>query len=189
MSLGIAERIEGLSTREKAMLGGMALAFFLFVGFMGYLLVGSTIDELEASVASKREALETIETLKERFMQERSSGTVNLDELLEGNKVKLTPYVEEAARRYGIQVDDYKERRMPVGKKHKTKSGEEVPEMWEELLTISFKKVDMERLTGFLEEIDKPERLIFVKKLNLKRSWSNKDQFRVTLTLSTYKKA
>jgi len=189
MSGGIVGRIESLSAREKGMVGGMALAFLAFLGFMGYLLVGTTISDLETSVTSKQSALETIETLKDRYLQQQASGSPLALDVLEDNRVKLTPYVEEAAKRFGITVDDYKERRMPIGKKRKTKDGDEVPDLWEENLTISFKKVDMERLSSFLDEVDKPDRLIFVKKLSLKRSWSDKSDFRVTMTLATYKKA
>ena len=189
MSVGITGRIESLSRREKAMLGGMALAFLAFLGFLGYLLVGTTISDLEISVASKRAALTTINTLKDRFLEGQARGGQVTQEALEENKVKLTPYVEEAAQRFGINVEDYKERRVPVGKKRKTKHGEELPEMWEEVLTVSFKKVTIEKLTGFLDEVDRPDNLIFVKRLMVKRSWSDKSQFQVTLTLATYKKA
>jgi len=189
MSLGIVERIESLSAREKAMLAGMAVAFLVFVGFLGYLLVGTSLAALSTSVESKRAALETIQTLKDRFLEDQASGSPVTAELIESNQIKLTPFVEGAAQRFGITVDDYKERRVPLGKKRKSENGEEVPEMWEEVLTISFQKVDLERLTSFLDEIDQPKQLVFIKKLNIKRSWSDKSDFRVTLTLATYKKA
>lgn len=189
MSLGITGRIASLSAREKVMLGGLAAVFLIFLGFLAYLLVGTTLQDLEDSVASKKEALEAIETLKDRYLQSRGSGVEATDEKLASNKIKLTPYVEEAAERLGITVEDYKERRVPVGKKHKTPSGEEVPEMWEELLTISFNQVTLDRLTSFLDDVDQPPQLVFIKKLALKRSWSEKSLFRVTVTLSTYKKA
>lgn len=189
MSGGIVGRIESLSAREKGMVAGMGLAFLAFLGFLGYLLVGTTISDLETSVNTKQSALETIEALKDRYLQQQATGSPVAVDALQDNRVKLTPFVEEAAKRFGITVDDYKERRTPLGKKRKTKDGEEVPEMWEENLTISFKQVDMDRLSSFLDEVDQPARLIFVKKLSLKRSWSDKSDFRVTMTLATYKKA
>lgn len=189
MSISIAGRIESLSAREKAMLGGLGGMFLLFLGFLAYLLVGSTLTELESSVASKKEALATIETLKDRYLQTKGSGMEATAEKLAGNKIKLTPYVEEVAERFGITVEDYKERRVPLGKKHKNPAGEEVPEMWEELLTVTFKQVNLDHLTNFLDDVDRPQQLVFVKKLAMKRSWSDKSSFRVTVTLATYKKA
>ena len=189
MALNLAARIESLSGREKVMLAGLAGAFLVFLGFLGYLLVGTTLGDLERSVESKKTALATIETLKDRYLQSRAGGSESSELKIDDNKVRLTPYVEEAASKIGITVDDYKERRVPLGKKKKNAQGEDVPEMWEELLTITFKQVDLEHLTRFLDEIDRPLQLVFVKKLAMKKSWSEKSQFRVTITLATYKKA
>ncbi len=191
-----AAAIDRLSFREKIMVGGMVVAILIFILFIGFFQVMSTLSQMEEENNSNRQALQTLMKNKDAFLAQKTESGQSMEQV-ENNQLRLTPFVEEMAKRVGITVENYDERRTPImlqgaGNNKGGRQGnnpENKPDMVEESLTVTFRKVTLTQLTGFLDLIDSSHDLAVIKKLSLRTQWSNKSLIDVTMTVSTYKKA
>jgi hypothetical protein len=186
----LQETMNRLSTREKVMLGVMASAICAFIIFLGVFLVADRLVQIQDGLDGKRAALETLMKHKDAYLK-RSANQGDHKAKIDGNTLDLTKFADKHSKAAGVPLDGWKPTQVPLVLKKRAPGsrGDEKPDLWEERLEVTFKRVGLKELTEFLDRIDKETlRPVAIKKLNVKTLWSDREKLSGALTLVTWKK-
>ena len=188
---GLSAALDRLSGREKVMVGVMGASVLVFLLFVGVLLIGGRLAEQEERIESAKASLDQLMARKDEYLAERARSAGADESRIEGNDLNLTTFADKHAKTVGIQFDDYNDSKRPLFLKKRPPGGrvDEKPDLIEEHLEVTFKRVSLEAVTAFLDNVDNEERRpLAVKKLNLKTLWSDRTKLSGSITLATWKK-
>lgn len=189
------DAFDRLSTREKVMVAGLGGAFFITVVSVIALVFSNQIGALEQRNQATAETLAEVMTLKDAYLAQKAKLDAKKD-LLDNNNLRLVRELENAARRYGIEIEDFKETKQALtenARRARGRSGEEgapakVIDLMEVSQTVTLRKVSLEQLANFLALLEKKREPIRVTDLNIQTLSSDPQVLRVVkVTVSTYR--
>lgn len=189
------DAFDRLSTREKVMVAGLGGAFFITVVAVIALVFSNQISTLEQRNQATAETLAEVMTLKDAYLAQKAKLDAKKD-LLDNNNLRLVRELENAARRYGIEIEDFKETKQALtenARRARGRSAEEggpakVVDLMEVSQTVTLRKVSLEQLANFLALLEKKREPIRVTDLNIQTLSSDPQVLRVVkVTVSTYR--
>lgn len=187
---GLFDSFDRLSTREKAMVGGLLGAFGLTGLIIVWLIVGNQINDLEQRNLNMRTALAQVNTLKEPYLRAKAKLDAN-KALLDNNSVKLVKEMEQQASRLEITINDFKEAKRFLTENHRrAKKGtkKKITDLVEESQTVSIRDITLDQLSRFMAALESRPEPILVTRLNINTRSSDRQKLReVRMTVSTYR--
>jgi len=173
--LGVAW--EGLSERERLLVGSLAGVFGAFALFLAWFLTASAISDRRERVDGMYAAIGDIEAAAAEYGAregERKAHELRLDKEVPS----LKGHLEEVANEIGIPVDSFgSEKRTPAkGKKYDENSVE-----------VKFRRVELPKITDFMKRLEGDREFAFVvKRLNVRVDFSDKSLLNVEMEVATY---
>lgn len=183
--------LDQLSGREKLAVGGMGGAVFVFVLFLGLVMIGGGLSEQQDRIDSQRQALADLMAKKDEFLAAQAKAAGADRSKIEGNDLNLTTFADKHAKAVGIEFKDYNDSRRPLFIKKRQGGGraDEKPDLIEEQLEVTFRRTALSTVTAFLDRVDgERRRPISVKRLDVKTLWSDRAKLSGSITLATWKK-
>ncbi len=177
-----------LNPRERKLLIIWAIAMSFMVFFLGGWFAWSSISEKSDAAEEYQLTLDLISRKQQDFLSRQGKKEeADIDERIEGNEIKLQSFLDREANKQGLKITNFKESVAPLsGKGGKVKAGETV----EESLTISVDGAEFKSLGRFMDALARSKELLVIKRIDLERARSFKTdgKFKMTMTVSTYKK-
>jgi len=192
------------SSREKRIAGVAAILLFVLAGGAIYAYLGMQISEMEEVIAEGSAALEEIRVSSQEYLDSMRRKRA-LEDAIKKNDPKIQTAIDSLAKRLPVMRPDaplgedatfdkvlrYEakttERPVYLGDAGKKKSKRDKASDFIELsqpLEYSFVKfVD---LVGFLEEVESPERLMYVSKLVMTKKYMDPDYIQGKMTIATF---
>ncbi|WP_373045547.1 type II secretion system protein GspM [Vulgatibacter sp.] len=164
-----------LSHRERRMLGLMAAAAAVFVVALGFTSLRKNINTREAAIATKTQSMEQVVQLAEGY-REAEQARQRIEARIKGTPVRLFSYLEELAKKQELSLGDMQDRGTDSVGDGISRSTVEV----------SFARIDLRSLTGFLNEIEKSQQLVKVEKLRVRGRSDDPNALDAAVTVSTY---
>lgn len=165
----------GLSQRERRLLGMMAAAFAIFVLAIGFTSLRKSMASHEASLERKRLSMEQVTALANTY-RDAEAARSRIESRIKGTPVRLFSYLEDIAKKRDITLGDMQDRGSDSVGDGISRSTVEV----------SFAKVDLRSLTAFLNEIEKSQQLVKVEKLRVRGRTDDPNLLDAQVTVSTY---
>jgi type II secretory pathway component PulM len=166
---------QSLSLRERRMLALMAAAAVLFVVALGLTSVRKSIAARESAIAYKTETLQRVGVLANGY-REAEVARQRIESRIKGTPVRLFTYLEDLAKKENIELGDMQDRGSDAAGEGITRSTVEV----------SFARIDLKSLTGFLNAIEKSQQLVKVEKLRVRGRSDDSNTLDANVTVSTY---
>lgn len=167
-----------LSSRERMLVGlTAAVAFVLIAGGIVW-SVNSGLNKKRRTLAQKVRNLEAIVALESDYKAAKSRDSA-ASRKLKGNRVSLYSLIEGAATKLELKLNDLNERTSAVRDSELKKVS----------VDVNLKQVSIDKLTGFLKEIEggKSKGVVRVTKLKAKTRFDNPELLDVNMTVATWK--
>jgi general secretion pathway protein M len=163
-----------LTVRERNLvfLAGASLAVLL-VGAVGIGL-SSAIHRKQSAVDSKTKALAQLGSLASTFA-ERTRVRSQLEQRLK-NPVRLFTYIDEIAKKQGIEIGDMQDRGSVTG----------ADKITESLVEFDLSRMTIDRLTQFLDAIEQNPQMIKIKKIRVRTRLDDPNAVDASLTVAAY---
>ena len=175
-----------LPDKEKKQLTFLAMFLAtLFSGFGMYLLFG-TLDDIDKETKKYKSALELIAAQGPQYLEAKTSSKVKKshkdtsEERIKNNDIKLTSFVAEIAERKNIKIGSYDESELPFGK------NTEGPIIVEKQLTAKIASANMDEVIGLLDEIEKSNDPVFIKRIDIRKKGKKSNVVKATILVSTF---
>jgi len=177
--------MDQISSKERLQLGG-------FIATVVLLTLWYFWDERETALSldrtelvELRKQLKDIELQKPKY-QARSASVREADLRLSKNETQLDKLLDQIARKYSINIEDFKGRTVKAGDRDEDKEGGIIVEKQ----TVTIRKTSLEKLAKLIDELEQHKDPIRITELEINTSTSDRQELRtVRLTASTYKKA
>lgn len=192
----LIQSYERLSTREKALVGGLSGGVILTVIVAVGMFISSQIGELQDRNAAMADTLAQIVARKDKFLREKS----HLDadrKRLEQNEVKLVKLMEDQAGAQGIQIEEFKEARRVLTENQRRRkksndkdapSGPKVKDLVEESQTVTIHNLTLDQLSKFMASLEGRAEPVKVTRLNVQTQQNDRTKLReVRMTVATYR--
>lgn len=188
----VFDAFERLSTREKAMVGGLIGALVITGLVMVWVLVGRKLDTLEQRNETIRTTLVDIQGAKDTYLRNKA----RLDawqRQLDRNDIKLVKVMEDEAKALGFEIEDYKEAKRVLTenfRRAKKREGDKkvVKDLVERSQTVTIRRISLKQLTDFLARLEGRKEPVKVTKLNAQTLSSDRQLLReVSMTVATYR--
>jgi hypothetical protein len=163
-----------LSSRERAMVGIIVAALLGFVFFVGSITYSRAAARREGRIKSKSEQMAEVQKLTGGYRQAEQQRS-ELERRLRGNNVKLFSYVDELARKQGVEIGGM------TDKGSQPREGKIV----ESAVEVTFTRIGLDKLSNFLSAIETTGGLVKVTRLQV-RPRTDAPVLDAWLTISTY---
>ncbi len=163
-----------LSTRERVMVSGMGGAFVVLILSLVSLGFSRAIHRRQVSIEDKTKALGQIGALASTY-RERDAHRRQLEERLRV-PVKLFTYIDDLSKKQGIEIGDMQDRGTTTGP----------DKISESVVEFDLSKLTLDKLTAFLNAIERGPHLVKVKKIRLRTRLDDPNAVDVSLTVATY---
>ncbi len=163
-----------LTARERNLVLGAGAAFVVLVVGMVVFGFGTAIHHKQSAVESKTKALVQLGDLAATFA-ERTRVRSQLEQRLK-NPVRLFTYIDEIAKKQGIEIGDMQDRGSVTGSDKVTES----------LGEIELSKMTIDRLTLFLNAIEQNPQMIKIKKIRVRTRLDDPNSVDASLTVAAY---
>jgi hypothetical protein len=183
------EAFDRLSTREKLMVSGLVGAVLIAAVAAIWLIIGRQVSNLEERNRGLRDTLTSINEQKTNYLTQKRRMDA-YQKLLDDNQVKLVQLMESQAQKFGITIEDFKENKRWLTEKHKKlkKADAKVKDLLEESQTVTIRRVELDKLSGFISALESRKEPIKVTQLKIETLSSDRQILRqVQLTVSTYR--
>lgn len=148
---------QGLSTRERRMVGGAGIAALAFAVFLAVTSLGSSARAVQRRTDDKLGKLEEIQRLAATF-KEGQAAREAAEQSLRGSSVKLMSFLEEKGTKAGLEIPALNPKGdLPLG------DGTIV----ENSVELTLTDVPLEKLVAFLESVEAGPGVVRVKYLRL----------------------
>jgi general secretion pathway protein M len=174
----VGEAWASLSDRERRMLSLLFTAFVVTAVVLAFLSANRAVKARETSLAEKRMAMTKVEILASGYAQAEAARN-RIEARMKGQPVRLFSYLEDLGKKQGVTIGDMQDR-------GNTAAGEGVERSTVE---VNFARIDLHKLTAFVNEIEKSTHLVKVEKLRLRTRNDDPNLLDATLTVSTYQLA
>jgi len=186
------DAFERLSTREKALVGGLATALLITALVLVWILVGRKLDTLEQRNDLMRTTLSDVQGAKDTYLRNKARLEA-WQRQLDRNDIKLVQVMENEAKALGFEIEDYKEAKRILTenyRKVKKREGDKkvVKDLVERSQTVTIRRISLQQLTDFLGRLEGRKEPIKVTKLNAQTLSSDRQLLReVSMTVATYR--
>lgn len=189
------DSFDRLSSREKVMVGGLAVAFLITAVVIIWMVIGNQISDLETRNQTARTALDGAKAQKETYLRNKARMEAYKTRL-DTNNVKLVKLLEDQATRLGVTIEEFKENKRYLTENHRRKRprGEEtgpkkkVVDLVEESQTVTIRRVSLERLAKLMAALEGRPEPIKVTRLDVNTLSSDRQVLReVIMTVATYR--
>lgn len=165
-----------LSSREKRMVGGAALAVTVFVVLMVTFSFSNKADSIRARTAGKIAQLDEVQTLASGYRDAKAKQDA-LENQLRASNVRLVSYLEEKAKPAGIELPSINPKAdVPL----------EGSKIVESAVEVTLTDVKLNRLLDFLQAVEAGPGIVKVKYLRLEPRPAQ-ETVTAWLTVATYK--
>lgn len=201
--------LEQLSSREKGLVGGVALLAFGVIGFLGWLYVDSTLAEIQEEIDINSEFVADIEKASAEYAFVRARCNA-LEERLQANSItSLRIPVNNIARSVSLEggkklneeigsLKQETETRMgPICKaqeekgnrrKNKKPTKETEPSILRIEQDFEFRNIPLDAVFSFLDGIERSEELLYVTQLDIRRKFGDPEQAQsASVRVATYR--
>jgi len=174
----LISEIEGyyqkLTVRERNVVLLAGGAFVLLLVVASGLGLSRAITRKQTAVDGKAKALVQLGTLASTYA-ERARVRAQLEQRLK-NPVRLFTYIDEIAKKQGIEIGDMQDRGSVVGNDKITES----------LVEFDLSKMSLDRLTKFLNAVEQNPQMVKVKKIRLRARLDDPNAVDASLTVAAY---
>jgi hypothetical protein len=170
---------ERLSRRERFMVGGLAVCFTIFVGFLVSMWISSSLGGLERRIADKTDKLQTIIDMRQAYDQAEERRKKAEELIKRARKIKLMGTLENLAQQLGIDTND-----MKMDSRSPTSNPESKIE--EKKVEVEMPRITIDRLVDFLDQIERKSESITVRKLQIRNNFKDPSQLDVRFTVSKF---
>ena len=192
--------MQKLASREGKLVALLAVIGIFAGAAVGYIYLGNRIQEVEEGLEEGEEALAEIRLLAEDYLDSmrRKKG---LEEAIKGNDARIQTAIDSVARKVdatrlkGIEGEEttfntvlkYEakttERAIMLGEKKKKRDKSDFVELSQPAEYSFVKFVDLVR---FMEQLESPERLMYVSKLQVTRKYMEPEYVQGKMTIATF---
>lgn len=170
-----AETWGSLSQRERRLVGLMLAAFAAIVVALSFGSAKASLARHERLLEEKRLGMQRIAALATTY-REAQRARERIEARIRGNPVRLFSYLEDLAGRQNVTVGDMQDR-----------GTDDIADgVQRATVEVSFARIDLRSLTGFLNEIEKSPHLVKVEKLRVRSRSDDPQLLDATVTVSTY---
>lgn len=171
----LASSFSTLTQRERRMVVGAALAVTAFVVFMILFGFGSKADAIRRRTQDKLARLEEVQALAAGYGEQKAAQEA-LERQLQASNVRLISYLEEKAKKAGLELPSFNPRPdVPL----------EGSKILESAVELTLTDVKLNRLVDFLTAVEAGPGLVKVKHLRLEPRIQN-ESVTAWLTVVTY---
>lgn len=174
----VGEAWASLSDRERRMLSLLFGAFLVTAIALGFLSAHRAVTTHRNGLAEKRMAMTKVEILASGYSQAEAARK-RIEARMKGPPVRLFSYLEDLGKKQGVTIGDMQDR-------GNSAAGEGVERSTVE---VSFARIDLLKLTAFINEIEKSKHLVKVEKLRFRTRNDDPNLLDASLTVSTYQLA
>ena len=171
-------QFERLSSREQIIallmimvLGGMVLG-------LGTFFVKRDLGRRDMRIAAKFEKLEKLAGLKGDYQRRLSEQNRLAAEIRRNNKTRLLSYIEDVSKKASIQLKNAAERQGEA-------TGSDL--LKEVAAEVKVENVSIDRLYDFLNRLERGNRLVKVRKLEIETRFDNAKMLNAKVTVGTFK--
>jgi type II secretory pathway component PulM len=166
--------LQKLTARERNLVALAAAGFAIFIVFMIGLGFSTAIHRRQSAVESKTKALAQLGSLASTYA-ERARIRTQLEQRLK-NPVRLFTYIDEIAKKQGVDIGDMQDRGSVVGSDKITES----------LVEFDLNKMTLDRLTQFLNAIEQNPQMVKIKKIRVRTRLDDPNAVDAALTVAAY---
>jgi len=175
----VVAALERLSPREKYMVGGVAITFVFFVGFLVWLWVSSSLGSLERRITEKTGKLETILGLRQDFEQAKQDQRRSEDRIKKARNIQLMGTLEQLAKQIGLNTTD-----MEMNPRSTASNPES--RIDEERVEVNLQRITIDRIIEFLERVEQKSETIAVRTLHIRKNFKDPSVLDVGFTVSKF---
>ena len=179
LSSRIGTALGRMSERERrlVMLTVAVATTLLLIG--GITLVSAALDKRQKLVATRREEIAQLDTLREKY-QEAVAAETRSQQRIKSNTSSLFSLMQKSAGEVGLSLTDLNERRLPV---------KDAADLNEVTVDVTLKEISVDKLDTLLEKIEgkRSDGIVKVTKLKVKTRFDNPEMLETTMTVSTWK--
>lgn len=172
--------IEGLSAREKRMLGMVFSGGLVLLALSTFYLATSKISNKRKILTQNEAQFDEIRKLESEYniAKERNERMV---QSIRSNDISLLSLVPSIVNRLGLSVSELTEQRRPLGKTNNV----------EVSVKLSLSKLSIDKLTALIEAIESDEYQgrVKVTRLKINKRFDEPDLLDLQMTVSTWKSA
>ena len=209
---GLTSSFERLSTREKGLIVGMVTVLMGIIVFFVWLWVSSSLDALEEDIRNGKKSLAEIHALAEDYVGVAQK-KVAIQTLIDENPIeslripvntladnitvgsdptdgdgpgrgrKLTALIDYGGRTLETRLEPKSRTRRRGARQTEEDEGGN----WEIEQSVEFRSVPIPTLYRFLEALERYDGLLFVRRLDLQRSFRDLEEVKATVHVSTIK--
>lgn len=162
--------------KKKAFIGATGAVFLLFVLIIW--MAASALSARQTEIKRLRTELKQIDTLAVQYNQVKANQQAR-EALIRGNQVALFTLIQNSATRLDLKLNDLNERKEPLADSN----------LLQVSVVVTVKELSMDRLTAFLEDIEKSAEngLVKITSLQIKTRFDSPDLLDLQMTVSTWK--
>jgi hypothetical protein len=199
-----------LSSREKLMVGGLGVFFFVGIVVVVVLLVSSFLSGIEEEIALAEEKAQKIELAASNYLEIKAKQDATVAMMEENPIVSLRIPINNIAKQVSLPdgkllsdvirfegktvetpIAAFGEKKAKTKKRSKKERDEEAsgPQNLKVEQDFEFRDVPIDSLYDFLEKIEQSPELLFVTKLEIRRKFGDYDVAQnAFVTVTTYKR-
>ena len=157
---GLIETFDRLSSREKVLIGGLAIAMVITAVTIMWLVVGKQLSRLDARNTTIEEALDLFRAQLVEFVTKKSKAYLEKARL-ENNTLKLVQLMQREAEAQGISIQKFNKDTRFLTNRHRNlkrnDSGSEskVRDLVEESQKVTLKRISLDQLANFMAELER----------------------------------
>jgi hypothetical protein len=168
---------ERLAPRQRRLIAAALATATCLIAIFGAWIVFSDISDLEEDNAAIRDALKSIATNRDLYLDAKSRSAAQ-EARIGGDPPQLTGDIEAAAHEEQIEIAESSERpTTPAGRRYV-----------EHDVDIKIREVNLQSLSKFLRRLETGPRLIVFTHLSLKRRFSDQEKLEVEATATAFER-
>jgi len=170
--------IDRLSTREKMLLLLVSAGVVIFLVSAAGIGINISLAKMKDRLESKRELYERIVSLQERYSKAQEEIKRIQAEMEQNRDVQLASVISTVAEQVGIgSAITMTESKGAVDKKAGIK---------ERTVKVEMRRVGLPELLQFMENVEQTNKTIFIRSLNLRPQYDNREELSVTCNISQF---
>ena len=174
----LSSAFERLSGREQVMTLFLVVAISGFILGMGTYFVGKDLKRRDARITAKTKKLVELQGLRANYQRRLADQNRLAAEIKKNNKTRLLSYIETVSKQANTEIRNAAER-------SGQNTGSDI--LKEVAAEVSVQNVSIDRLYDFLKRIEAGNRLVKVRKLEIKTRFDNPKMLDAKVTVGTFK--
>ena len=174
----LSSSFERLSGREQVMTLFLVITVFVFILGISTYFVGRDFERRTKRIAAKSKKLGELQGLRADYQRRLSDQNRLAEQIRKNNNTRLLSYIENVSKQANTEIRNAAER---SGQNSGSSALKEVA------AEVSVQNVSIDRLYDFLKRIESGNRLVKVRKLEIKTRFDNPKMLDAKVTVGTFK--